>query len=318
MIRKLLIFALLFSMVLGLSLTAQAKNLYDPVEEPAMGGKYYLCATVDGVDYYYRLTDSAKSESTSDTSPYSLYVTDDPNDKNIKEFTLGTAGNAFYLGYTVGEKVHKIYLYDPDKDDVMDTNLTAGLDIRRSGFYWDDANKYIFAMLDDVKYVLVVKTMKNLKSGNEELHMLAIPSTDLAGEEKVYPVRFVKKHAHVFSDNLISNEYSHWHECACGQKDGLQLHQVDSWTVTKEAAIDVEGSRTGVCTVCGATAVEKIPALKDKSTAPAETVDGTESTEPAVPEQSAPKMDPVVITVAAVLVALGVVILFFGKKREKK
>ena len=64
--NKILSLVLLLCIVLSLSLNVQAQTLYDEIEEPAIGGKYYLCATVDGVDYYYRVTASARSESVTD------------------------------------------------------------------------------------------------------------------------------------------------------------------------------------------------------------------------------------------------------------
>lgn len=312
--HKILILALVLSMLLGLALTAQAQTLYDEIEEPAIGGKYYLCATVDGVDYYYRVTNSTFSESVTDTSPYSFYVTDDPDEKGIKEFTLGEVGKGFYMGYPSGENIHKIYSFDVDNDDVVDTGLNSGLDVNRHCFFWDGTNQLIFRMINEEKYVLVVKTVRNIKSGADELHMLSVPVAELKGEEPVYPVRFVEKHICQFSDELTGNEYSHWFPCDCGEKKDLQLHQVESWTVTKEAAVGEEGSRTGKCTVCGETAVEGIPALKDKTAATEPAQEGEET------EKQAPasKLDPVVIAVAAALVVFGIIVLIFGKKREKK
>ena len=312
--HKLLILALVLTMVLGLAANVQAKTLYDEIEEPAIGGKYYLCATVDGVDYYYRVTNSTFSESVTDTSPYSFYVTDDPDEKGIKEFTLGELGKGFYMGYPSGENIHKIYSFDVDNDDVVDTGLNSGLDVNRHCFFWDGTNQLIFRMINEEKYVLVVKTVRNIKSGADELHMLSVPASELEGEEPVYPVRFVIKHICEFSAELTGNEYSHWFPCDCGEKKDLQLHQVESWTVTKEAAVGIEGSRTGKCTVCGETAVESIPALKDKTTATEPAPEG-EETEKQTPVS---KLDPVVIGVAAALVVFGIVILIFGKKREKK
>lgn len=312
--HKLLILALVLTMVLGLAANVQAKTLYDEIEEPAIGGKYYLCATVDGVDYYYRVTNSTFSESVTDTSPYSFYVTDDPDEKGIKEFTLGELGKGFYMGYPSGENIHKIYSFDVDNDDVVDTGLNSGLDVNRHCFFWDGTNQLIFRMINEEKYVLVVKTVRNIKSGADELHMLSVPASELEGEEPVYPVRFVIKHICEFSEELTGNEYSHWYPCDCGEKKDLQLHQVDSWAVTKEAAVGIEGSRTGTCTVCGETAVESIPALKDKTTATEPAPEG-EETEKQTPVS---KLDPVVIGVAAALVVFGIVILIFGKKREKK
>lgn len=308
--HKILVLVLLFCMLLGVTGNVQAQTLYDEIEEPEIGGKYYLCATVEGVDYYYRVTNSTFSESVTDTAPYSLYVTDDPDDKGIKEITLGEIGQGFYMGYPSGENIHKIYSFDVDKDDLVDTGLNSGLDVSRHCFYWDGTNQLIFRMINDEKYVLVVKNLRNIKTGADELHLLSVPASELEGEEPVYPVRFVKKHICQFSDELTSNEYSHWYPCQCGEKKDLQLHQVESWTVTKEAAVGVEGSRTGKCTVCGETAVEGIPALKDKTAAPAP--EGQEEQAPAA------TLDPVVIAIAAALAVLGVIILIFGKKREKK
>ena len=207
--HKILILTVLLCMLLGLTLNVQAKTLYDEIEEPAIGGKYYLCATVDGVDYYYRVTNSTFSESVTDTSPYSLYVTSDPEDKGIKEFTLGEVGKGFYMGYPSGENIHKIYSFDADKDDIVDTGLNSALDVNRHCFFWDGTNQLIFRMINNEKYVLVVKTVTNIKSGNEELHLLSVPASELEGEEPVYPVRFVIKHICEFSQELTGNQYSH-------------------------------------------------------------------------------------------------------------
>ena len=143
--------------------------------------------------------------------------------------------------------------------------------------------------------------------------MLSVPASEIA-EGAAVAVRFVTLHKCTFSDQLSSNEYSHWFPCACGEKNELQMHQVDSWTVTKEAAIGTEGSRTGKCSVCGATAVEGIPALKDKKN----TEPTTEEIETEEETQSVAKLDPVVIAVASVLVVFGLAVLIFGKKRDKK
>lgn len=309
--KKILIVTLLLSLMLSLAMGVQAQTLYEEIDEPEMEGKYYLCATVDGEDYYYRVTNSTFSESVTDTSPYSLYVTADPDDKGIKEITLGEVGAGFYMGYPSGENIHKIYSFDVGDDDTVDTGLNSGLDANRHCFFWDGTNKQIFRMIGDQKYVLVVKEIKNIKSGADELHMLSIPASELDGEVPVYPVRFVEKHICQFSQELTANEYSHWHACRCGEKQALQLHQVESWTVTKEAAVGEEGSRTGTCTVCGETAVEGIPALKDKTEEPA-------AEEQEEEEAKAPALDPVVIVIAAALVVFGLIVLIFGKKREKK
>ena len=303
--------ALLLCMLLSLSVSVQAKSLYDEVEKPAIGGKYYLCVTIDGTDYYYRVTNSTLGESVTDTNPYSLYLSTDPDDKLLKEFTLGEVGAGFYMGYPSGDNIHKLYAFDVDKDDVLDTGLNSGLDANRHCFFWDAANRQIFTMQSGRKFIFAAKSIRNLKTGKEEYHIVTVPASELNGKEPVYPVRFVSKHVCEFSKELTSNQYSHWHACKCGEKSDLQLHTVESWTVTKEAAVGEEGSRTGTCTVCGATAVESIPALKDRSAAP-RTGDKEQEA-----EETGVKLDPVVTAVAGVLVVLGVFILIFGKKREK-
>lgn len=311
--RKVLILALLLCMVLALNVNANAQTLYDEVDEPAMGGHYYLCATVDGVDYYYRVTNSTFSESVTDTAPYSLYVTSEPDDKGIKEFTLEALGAGFYMGYASGENIHKIYAFDVDKDDVIDTGLNSGLDMNRHCFYWDGTNKLIFTMKGNTKFVLAVKTIRNVKSGSDELHMLTVPASELNGKDPVYPVRFVVKHVCEYSEQLTANEYSHWYGCECGGKKDLQLHQVADWTITKEPAKGVEGSRTGTCTVCGETAVEGIPALKDKTEKADAAADqtGEKSGKDAAP------LNPVIIVAAAALVVVGLLFLIFGNKKKK-
>ncbi len=311
--KKLVIFALLVGIFLSFSITASAEVLFDEVVEPEIGGKYYLCATVEGEDYYYRVTNSTLAESVTDTSPYSLYVTSDTTDKNLKEVTLEALGQGFYMGYASGQNIHKIYSADVTNEGIISTGINSTTDMSRHCFFWDANNRQIFAIRGEEKYVLAVKPMKNNKTGAEELHMLSVPASEIA-EGAAVAVRFVALHKCTFSDQLSSNEYSHWFPCACGEKNELQMHQVDSWTVTKEAAIGTEGSRTGKCSVCGATAVEGIPALKDKKN----TEPTTEEIETEEETQSVAKLDPVVIAVASVLVVFGLAVLIFGKKRDKK
>ena len=311
--KKLVIFVLLVGILLSFPITASAEVLFDEVAEPEIGGKYYLCATVDGKDYYYRITNSTLAESVTDTSPYSLYVTSDTTDKNLREFTLEALGQGFYMGYVSGQDIHKIYSADVTNEGIISTGVNSTVDMNRHCFFWDSTNQQIFAIRGEEKFVLAVKTMKNNKTGAEELHMLSVPVSEIE-EGKAVPARFVRLHQCQFSKELSSNEYSHWFACECGEKDALQMHQVDNWTVTKEAAVGVEGSRTGVCTVCGETAVEGIPALKDKK----DVEPTTEETEDTEETESAVKLDPVIVTVAAVLVVFGLAILIFGKKSAKK
>lgn len=303
--KKLVVFAVLVATLLCMTMGVSAKTYFDEVTKPEMGGKYYLCATVDGTDYYYRATKAG--ESVTDTTPYSLYVTSDTEEKNLKEFTVTKLGDGFYLGYPSGQNIHKIYSADIIVDGKVDTGINSTLDAARHRFYWDGNKNQIFSIKGDVKHILAVKMMKNTKNGNEELHMLSIPEKEFK-QGGAYAVRFVSLHEHNFSNKLAANEYSHWFPCSCGEKGEIQMHQVDNWTVTKEATKGEEGSRTGTCTICGEKAVEGIPALKEK------TNENKEEEE----QKDALQLDPVVIAVAAVLVVAGVAILLFGGKNKKK
>lgn len=311
MMKKLVSLLLLVGILFSLSITVGAERLFDEVAEPVIGGKYYLCATVDGKDYYYRVTSGALGESVTDTDPYSLYVTDDTSDKNLKEFTLEELSYGFFLGYPSGQNTHKIYSADVTMDGIVDTGINSTLDVKRHVFYWDGDKKQIFTVKDEEKHILAVKMMRNNVNGQEQMHMLSVPEAEVA-EGKAFPVRFVTSHQCQFSSDLASNEYSHWHPCHCGEKNQLQLHQVAEWTVTKEAAVGEEGSRTGTCTVCGAKAEESIPALKDKNE-PTEAKEENQTEEP-----TTVKPDLTAIVAAAALVILGAFILIFGNKKKKQ
>lgn len=311
--KKLVIFALLVATLFCMTVSVNAKTYFDEVEEPEIGGKYYLCATVDGTDYYYRATKAG--ESVTDTTPYSLYVTSDTEEKNLKEFTLTKLADGFYLGYPSGQNIHKIYAADIVVDGKVDTGINSTLDAARHCFYWDGSKNQIFSIKGGEKHILAVKMIKNNTAGEEQLHMLTIPESEFK-QGGAYAVRFVSLHEHKFSDKLAANEYSHWFPCSCGEKGEIQMHQVDKWTVTKEAAVGTEGSRTGTCTVCGETAVEAMPALKDPA---AEAPEKETTPEEAEAEAPAPvKLNPIVIAVSAVLVVFGLAVMIFGKKSDKK
>ena len=56
-------------------------------------------------------------------------------------------------------------------------------------------------------------------------------------------------HEHAFSEEWSKSEDAHWHECSCGIKDGLALH---NWNESTEA----DGRVTYTCTDCGQTKTE--------------------------------------------------------------
>lgn len=311
--RKIISMMLFLAIVFGMGVNVCAESLFDPVEEPVIGGKYILCVTVDGVDYYYRRTTS--SESVTDTTPYSLYTTNDPDNDCIMEFTLTALDTGFYLGYQKGESIHKIYSYDANGDGMIDTGVNGGEDVAKHCFWWDGTNGYIFTIKNNEKYVLAVQSVKNNVSGAEELHMFSVPAADLEKNDAIYPVRFVEKHVCSFDETWVANEYSHWHTCSCGNTAAMQLHQVDEWVVTKEAAIGTAGSRTGMCTVCGETAIEEIPALKKpETTTPNEDDQSNENMNEN--EQGMTLENAVTLVIAIALVAFGVATMILGNRKK--
>lgn len=75
--------------------------------------------------------------------------------------------------------------------------------------------------------------------------------TDKAGNSITYTVTV----SHTFGDSWVTDENSHWHECACGEKTDVAEHQF-VWIVTKEAEVGVAGEKHEECEICG---YEKAP-----------------------------------------------------------
>ena len=73
-------------------------------------------------------------------------------------------------------------------------------------------------------------------------------------------------HEHSFPADYTSDETGHWHECACGEKDGFEEHTFE-WVTDKEATEFETGSRHEECTVCGYANgnTEELPATHEHS-----------------------------------------------------
>ena len=69
-------------------------------------------------------------------------------------------------------------------------------------------------------------------------------------------------HEHSFSKDWSKSEDAHWHQCSCGIKDGLALHNWDAGKETKPATESQEGEKLYTCTDCGQIKIEKIDKLK--------------------------------------------------------
>lgn len=318
--KRLLILVMLLSIVLSLGVSASAAGLFDTVDAPEVGGQFYLIVDIEGTEYYYRHTKSG--ESVTSTAPYSLYLTSDPADKNIKEFTLEASGDGFQMYFPSGDKNLRVYSYDVDGDGVVDTGLNAASVADRHGFFWDAENKVIYQMKSGVKYILCARKLLSSKSGAEEWRMQTVPESEVSDANKVFPVRFAKKHVCSFGEDWASDENSHWHPCFCGEKKAVALHDVTEWTTTKEPAVGVEGSRTGKCTVCGAEVTEVIDALKEETPAtdPSQETQAPGASEPAGSDgdQTSISIDPIGLAAVIVLAVTGLAVMIWGKKKDKK
>ena len=65
-------------------------------------------------------------------------------------------------------------------------------------------------------------------------------------------------HSHTFGDAWANSDDAHWHECSCGLKDNLELHNWNEGKETKPATESEEGEKLFTCVDCGATKTEKI------------------------------------------------------------
>ncbi len=319
--KRLISLVMLLCIVCSLGVSVSAAGLFETQDAPAAGEKYYLFVNIDGTEYFYRHTKTG--ESVTNTAPYSLYLTPDPEDKNIKEVTLEASGEGFQLTYPSGEKTLRIYSYDVDGDGVVDTGVNSASVADRHTFYWDGEKKVIYQTKNGVRYILAAKMLLSSKSGVQEWHMLTLPESEVTDANKVYPIRFAKKHVCSFGEDWAYNEYSHWHPCFCGEKKAVALHDVPEWTVTKEPAVGVEGSRTGTCAVCGAEVTEAIAALPAQTQPPqpsqqAQATGASQPEAPTAPGGATGSINPIGLAAVVVLAVTGLAVMIWGKRKEKK
>ena len=78
-------------------------------------------------------------------------------------------------------------------------------------------------------------------------------------------------HYHSFSETWSKNENAHWHECSCGIKDDLALHNWNDGKQTKPATESAEGEMLYTCLDCGQTKTEPIEKLEGEKPAPTPT-----------------------------------------------
>ena len=68
-------------------------------------------------------------------------------------------------------------------------------------------------------------------------------------------------HYHDFGSAWVSSDDAHWHECSCGLKETLELHNWNEGEETKPATESEEGEMLYTCGDCGKTKTEKIAKL---------------------------------------------------------
>lgn len=255
------------------------------VDEPAIGESYYLVANVDGTLRYF--IHGVATE----TAPYSLRTSSDINHKWAFELTLEssmadtmtpgeTVEGCFQFMYTnpSNGNLTRIYCYDVLKDTdkvtgqsgVVDTGInTVSPYKNRHSFFVDDLDGVKIIRKYGNNSVLVVKEMEFTRTETNangetvtktgtEWRMLGVPEAELANEG-VYPVMLANAHTHTFGEEVYGDATGHWNLCECGSKSAIQKHTVESWTVITPPTATESGSKSGVCTICGETAIVETP-----------------------------------------------------------
>ena len=94
-------------------------------------------------------------------------------------------------------------------------------------------------------------------SEEEGIKTFSCLGCDFTKEEKIDKLDY--DHTHEYNTDA-SDEISHWKECVCGAKDGVQAHSLDAGNVTVPATDLEAGIKSYSCTVCGRKETEIIPA----------------------------------------------------------
>ena len=227
-------------------------------ESPEIGQSYYLAANVSGKIYFFRYG------SATETTPYSLPITDNLNHEWLRQVTLeapveGEKGFQMIFADPTQDRDLRIYCYDVntegDNKGVMDTGFNTANYINRHTFFVDEANGVPVLRKIGNNNILAVK----YDSIKAQWRMLGVPETELTNEG-VYPAMLVTVHQHSYTDTTYhSDELGHWFACDCGGKSNYSDHIVNQWEYTTVPTQTTPGSKTGVCTVCGAAAVVDIP-----------------------------------------------------------
>ena len=229
-----------------------------PAANPEVGQSYYLAANAAGNICYFVLEGSVTA-----TTPYSLTVTTNVDNPNLQPVTLeapvsGNTGFQITFVRQSDNKLLRIYCYDAGgSDGIMDTGTNATNELAKHTFYVDEVGGIKVLRKIGNNNILAVKYFP----AREEYRMLGVPESEL-GSNGVYPAMLVNIHQHSYSDTTYqSDEQGHWFACECGGKGNYADHVVAKWEYSTVPTQTTPGRKTGVCTVCGATAVINIPPI---------------------------------------------------------
>lgn len=73
-------------------------------------------------------------------------------------------------------------------------------------------------------------------------------------------------HYHSFGNVWASNSDAHWHECSCGLKNDMELHNWNDGVVTKPATNEKAGEKLYTCSDCGETKTKAVDKLNSENT----------------------------------------------------
>ena len=262
-----------------------AENVYDEETElhsVTGGNSYYLTTEKDGQRYYFRQTvktEAGNTESVTTTGVYSLYTTNDPNHRalGLVNVSTGYTEGTYILSVTT-DKTRALYVNDEGKDGDVDTGITTFNGALNSPTYisrvecmWDEDAGVLYHIENGEKYILVMKELSAtykvtdpdtnettvVEGPVNEWRIAAVPAEDATAENGCYILKLAQ-HIHNYSAEYSADNENHWKACPCGHKVQAE-HTIENWNVITPPSETETGSKSGVCTVCGATAIVETP-----------------------------------------------------------
>ncbi len=192
------------------------------VTAPVVGGTYHLAANVNGSIYFFALEGKV-----TDTQPYSLNLTTNVSNANIKPITLeapveGTQG--FQLSFDNNGTKTRIYCYDVlttgTNKGIMDTGTNTANFLNRHTFFMDEVGGQKVLRKIGNNNILVVK----YNSSTGTYRMLGVPEGEL-GNTGVFPAMLVNIHSHNYREDVYGYDTAnHWNLCECGSQTAAQEH----------------------------------------------------------------------------------------------